>query len=375
MNISYVRNKFPYLKNDIIYFNHASSGPISSLVTNRLTELLKEKSENKIDDYISFLKVVEDTKELIAEMINCNTDRLAFVDNTSNGLNILAQSIDWEKGDRILLNDIEFPANVYPFLNLKRFGVEVDFVKSKNGIVTAEQVIQSITPQTKLISISFVQFLSGYKVDLEKIGNHCRANNIIFCVDGIQGIGAMQIDVTKCKIDFLACGTQKWLLGLQGLAFIYIDEEFQKKMIPANVGWLSVENAWNLLDYKMDLKTSANVFQVGTLNAFGIYAFNTSLKLFRDFGFDNIEIEVLSNTRYLIDKLKSIEFDCVLSKCSDAELAGIVTIKPKNPETVFEELTNKKIICSLREGFIRFAPHFYNTHHEIDKVVDELQKI
>jgi len=374
MNKTEVRNKFPYLDNGIIYFNHAATGPFSSLVVNRLTNLLKEKSESQIDEYDSFLKVLEESKLLLAELINCNSDRIAFVDNTSNGLNIIAQGIEWKKGDRILLNDIEFPANVYPFLNLKRLGVEVDFVKSENGIVTADQIINAIQPDTKLVSVSFVQFLSGYKVDLEKIGNYCRANNIIFCVDGIQGIGAVQIDVKKCNMDFLSCGTQKWLLGMQGLAFIYIDEEFQKKMIPANVGWLSVENAWNLLDYKMDLKTSANVFQVGTLNAFGIYAFNTSLKLFKDFGFDNIEIEVLSNTRYFIDKLKSIELDCVLSKCSDAELAGIVTIKPKNPETVFEELTNKKIICSLREGFIRFAPHFYNTHHEIDKVVEELQK-
>jgi len=374
MNKTEVRNKFPYLDNGIIYFNHAATGPFSSLVVNRLTNLLKEKSESQIDEYDSFLKVLEESKLLLAELINCNSDRIAFVDNTSNGLNIIAQGIEWKKGDRILLNDIEFPANVYPFLNLKRLGVEVDFVKSENGIVTADQIINAIQPDTKLVSVSFVQFLSGYKVDLEKIGNYCRANNIIFCVDGIQGIGAVQIDVKKCNMDFLSCGTQKWLLGMQGLAFIYIDEEFQKKMIPANVGWLSVENAWNLLDYKMDLKTSANVFQVGTLNAFGIYAFNTSLELFKDFGFDNIEIEVLSNTRYFIDKLKSIELDCVLSKCSDAELAGIVTIKPKNPETVFEELTNKKIICSLREGFIRFAPHFYNTHHEIDKVVEELQK-
>ena len=375
MNISDVRNKFPYLDNGIVYFNHASSGPISSIVTNRLTDLLKEKSENKIDDYVSFLKVLEETKELLAEMINCDDDRLAFVDNTSNGLNILAQSIDWKKGDRILLNDIEFPANVYPFLNLKRFGVEVDFVKSENGIVTADQIIQSITPRTKLVSISYVQFLSGYKVDLEKIGSYCRANNIIFCVDGIQGIGAMQIDVTKCNIDFLACGTQKWLLGLQGLAFIFVDEELQKKMFPANVGWLSVENAWSLLEYKMDLKTSANVFQGGTLNSFGIYAFNTSLKLFKDFGLDKVKFEVLSNTKYFISKLKSIGINCVLSNCSDAELAGIVTIKLEDPEIFFNYLSELKIICSLREGFIRFSPHFYNTCQEIDIVVDELQKI
>ncbi len=375
MNKAEVRNIFPYLNNGIIYFNHASTGPFSSLVVNRLTNLLHEKSESMIDDYSSFLKVVEETKILLAELINCNFDRTAFIDNTSNGLNIIAQSIYWKKGDRILLNDVEFPANVYPFLNLKRFGVEVDFVKSENGIVTADQIISSIKPETKLVSVSFVQFLSGYKVDLEKIGNHCRANNIIFCVDGIQGIGVMRIDVKKYKIDFLSCGTQKWLMGMQGLAFIYVDEEFQKKMIPANVGWLSVKNAWNLLDYKLDLKTSANVFQGGTLNSFGIYAFNTSLKLFKDFGFDNIESEVLSNSKYFIGKLKSIDFECVLSNYSDDELAGIVTIKPKNPEGVFEILGKKNIMCSIREGFIRFAPHFYNTRHEIDKVVEELQKI
>lgn len=375
MNITDLRNKFPYLQNGIIYFNHASTGPISSLVKERLTNLLTEKSENKIDDYGSFLKVVDETKELVSEMINCNKDRIAFCDNTSNGINILAQSIDWKKGDRILLNDVEFPANVYPFLNLKRFGVEIDFAKSEKGIVTADQIISNIKPNTRLISISYVQFLSGYRVDLEKIGNHCRSNNIIFCVDGIQGIGATRIDVKKCKIDFLSCGTQKWLLGMQGLAFIYVAKVLQKRMIPANVGWLSVENAWSLLDYKLDLKTSANVFQGGTLNSFGIYAFNTSLNLFKKFGFDKIEQQVLLNTKYFISKLKSIGINCLLSNGADEELAGIVTIKVENPETTFNKLTEKNIMCSHREGLIRFAPHFYNTTNEIDKVVDELQKI
>jgi selenocysteine lyase/cysteine desulfurase len=375
MDKSLIRKYFPYLENGIIYFNHASTGSFSSLVTHRLTELLKEKSGSNIDDYSSFLKVMEETKDLLAKLINCNVDRIAFVDNTSNGINIIAQSIEWKKGDRILLNDVEFPANVYPFLNLKRFGVEIDFVKSLNGIVTAEQIIDSVKPETRLISVSFVQFLSGYKIDLDKIGNYCRTNNIIFCVDGIQGIGAVKIDVQKSKIDFLSCGTQKWLLGMQGLAFIYIDENLQRKISPANIGWLSVKDAWNLLDYKMDLKTSANVFQGGTLNSFGIYAFNTSLKLFNDFGFKNVENQVLSNTKYFLEKLRGLELNPLLSDCDVDNLAGIITFKPDNPEKVFEELTKRKIICSLREGLIRFSPHFYNTHQEIDTVVNELQKI
>jgi cysteine desulfurase / selenocysteine lyase len=374
MNKAQARSFFPYLKNKVIYFNHAATGPFSSLAVDRLNDLLKEKSEKKIDDFESFVKVMIETKSLLAEMINCKDDRIAFVDNTTNGLIMLANSINWKKGDRILLNDVEFPANIYPFLNLQRLGVEIDFVKSNNGIVTSDQIISAIKLNTKLISVSFVQFLSGYKIDLEKIGNYCRANNIIFCVDGIQGIGALQIDVVKSKIDFLSCGTQKWLLGMQGLAFIFIDEKLQKKIIPANVGWISVNDAWNLLDYKLDLKSNADVFQTGTLNAFGIYALNESLKLFKTFGFANVEREVIINSKCFISKLKEKNIQCLLTDCDESELSGIVTIRIENAEKVFNNLEQKKIICSLREGLMRFAPHFYNTSQEIDLVVDELQK-
>ena len=375
MNKKEVRKYFPHLENGIIYFNHASTGPFSTLLTTRLNKLMKEKSENVIDDYSSFLKIMEETKEVLSRMINCNPDRIAFVDNTSNGLNILAHSIAWQNGDRILLNDIEFPANVYPFLNLRRQGVEIDFVKSENGIVTAEQIIRAIKPKTKLVTVSFVQFLSGYKVDLEKVGKHCKANNIIFSVDGIQGLCTQKLDVENSFIDFLSSGTQKWMLGLQGLAFIYVSSELQKQLIPSNVGWLSVKNAWNLLDYKLDLKTSANVFQGGTLNSIGIIALNTSLNLFNEFGFDNVYNEVLSNSKYFIEQLNKIGLKCVLHNCSDDELAGIVTIKTDNTEKIFNELVNKKILCSIREGMLRFSPHFYNNREDIDKVIDELKKI
>jgi len=297
MNLSNIRTLFPYIKNDIIYFNHAATGPFSSLLVNAINKILKEKSESKIDDYNSFKDIAAETKSILASILNTVPERLAFTDNTSHGLNFLAQSIQWKKGDRILLNDIEFPANVYPFLNLKRIGVEVDLVKSDNGKVTAEMIIDAIKPGTRLISVSYVQFLSGYRIDLEKLGAYCRNNNIIFSVDAIQALGAVKLDVEKCNIDFLSCGTQKWLLGFQGLAFIYLNEKLQKKLIPSNVGWLSVNNAWNLLDYQIDLKTTADVFQGGTINALGVYALNSSLKLFNEYNFDNVEKRVLESIK------------------------------------------------------------------------------
>jgi cysteine desulfurase / selenocysteine lyase len=369
------RSYFPYLKKEIIYFNHASTAPISILVKRRIEEFMRERSDVALDDYWAFKSVAHETKEMIGEMINCSGDRIAFLDNTTNGIIWLAQGIDWKPGDIIILNDVEFPANVYPFLQLKEKGVEIDFIKSTNGIVTAEEVIEAIKLQTRLISISFVQFLSGFRVDLEKIGKVCKEKEIIFCVDSIQGLGAVRLDVEKSNIDFLANGTQKWLLGLQGLAFIYVRKELQDKMKSAPIGWLAVKDAWNLLDFDLTTKETAERFQPGTLNNLGIYAFNSSMKLFREFRFDEIEKQVLSNSKYFIDELEKIGYESPLRSLPEEHLSGIVSFRNKNVSKIFENLSQKKIVCSLREGYIRFAPHFYNTKQEIDLVVDTMKNI
>jgi len=369
------RSYFPYLKNGIIYFNHASTGPITTKVKESIESFLKERSEDKIDDYYAFKDVADETKEMIGEMINCSGDRIAFLDNTTNGIIWLAQGVDWKHGDRIILNDVEFPANVYPFLQLKEKGVEVDFIRSTNGIVTAEEIISAIQPRTKLISISFVQFLSGYRIDLEKIGKVCKEKGIIFSVDAIQGLGAVRLDVEKNNIDYLANGTQKWMLGLQGLAFIYVRKELQEKMKTAPIGWLAVKDAWDLLKYDITPKETAERFQPGTLNNIGIYAFNSSMKLFEELGFDEIEKQVLSNSKYFIDELAKIDYKSPLYSLPEKHLSGIVSFRTENGQKIIEYLNQKKIVCSLREGYIRFAPHFYNTKQDIDYVVDALQNV
>ncbi len=373
--VEHARSYFPYLKNGIIYFNHASTGPVSIKVKERIESFLKERSEEKIDDYYAFKDVVEETRTIIGEMINCKEDRIAFLDNTTNGIIWIAQGIDWKPGDRIILNDVEFPANVYPFLSLKEKGVEIDFIKSTNGIVTAEEIINAIQLDTKLISVSFVQFLSGYRIDLEEIGKVCKEKGIIFSVDSIQGLGAVRLDVEKCNIDFLANGTQKWLLGLQGLAFIYVRKELQNKMKSAPVGWLAVKDAWNLLDFDLSTKETAERFQPGTLNNLGIYAFNSAMKLINEFGFDEIEKQVLSNSKYFIDELAKIGYKSPLNTLPEKHLSGIVSFKSEHAQKIFDILSQKKIVCSLREGYIRFAPHFYNTKQEIDLVVDTVKNI
>ena len=378
MNVELIekaRSYFPHLKNGIVYFNHASTAPISTKVKERIDEFVHERSVEAKDDYWAFKDVADETKNIIGEMINCSGDRIAFLDNTTNGIIWLASGIDWNPGDRIILNDVEFPANVYPFLQLKEKGVEVDIIKSTNGIVNADEIIAAIKPKTKLISVSFVQFLSGYKIDLEKIGNVCREKGIIFSVDSIQGLGAVRLDVEKYNIDYLANGTQKWMLGLQGLAFIYVRKELQEKMKSAPVGWLAVKDAWKLLDFDLTTKETAERFQPGTLNNLGIYAFNSSMKIFKEFGFDEIEKQVLSNSKYFINELQKIGYESPLQNLPEKHLSGIVSFRSENAQKIFDFLSQKKIVCSLREGYIRFAPHFYNTKQEIDLVVETMKSI
>ena len=289
--------------------------------------MLYLKSEGKIDYYKELLKRADESKRLLGKLLNTTAGRIAFTSNTSSGLNILAQGIRWEKGDRIILGDVEFPANVYPFMNLKDNGVEIDFAKSDNGIVTAENLIQAITPKTKLISVSYVQFLSGYRIDLEKLGTACKEKGIILSLDATQGLGALTLDVQKCNIDFVSCGTQKWMLGLQGMAFIYISEELQDKLKTASVGWLSVENAWDLIYYDFTLKKTANRYQPGTLNTFGVYAINASLIMFDELGFNNIKEQILSNSKYLIEQLTDTGFTPLLKNFSKKNLAGLISFK------------------------------------------------
>jgi len=369
------RSYFPHLKNGIIYFNHASTAPINILMKARIEEFVYERSEEARENYWAFKDVADETKNIIGEMINCEGDRIAFLDNTTNGIIWLASGIDWKPGDRIILNDVEFPANVYPFLQLREKGVEVDFIKSQNGIVAAEEIIATIKPETKLISVSFVQFLSGYRIDLEKIGKVCKEKGIIFSVDSIQGLGAIRLDVEKCNIDYLTNGTQKWMLGLQGLAFIYVRKELQEKMKSAPIGWLAVKDAWKLLDFDLTTKETAERFQPGTLNNLGIYAFNSSIKIFKEFGFDEIEKQVLSNSKYFIDELAKIGYNSPLLSINEKHLSGIVSFTTEKGQNILDYLNQKKIVCSLREGYIRFAPHFYNTKNDIDNVVNALKNI
>jgi cysteine desulfurase/selenocysteine lyase len=368
-----VRKLFPHIQKGITYLNHAATGPFSTRLLYEMNEYFRTRSEENIDDYPGFVKITDETKNMLASLLNTDSSRIAYMDNTTNGLNLLAQGLQWEKGDEIILNDLEFPANIYPFMNLGKKGVKIVVVKSHDGIVSAEDIMEKITSRTRLISVSMVQFLSGYRIDLKKLGSGCKSQGIILSVDAIQGLGAFPMDVQDCNIDFVSCGTQKWMLGLQGLSFIYVSEDLQQKIDPVYVGWLGVNDGWNLLDYNLSLKDSAERFQPGSLNSAGIYALNASLKLFRDFGTHKVEENVILNSKYLISELKRIGIEPLLPAADDKYISGIVSFRHKNAYSILEILKEKKIETAVREGIMRISPHFYNNEGDIDRLIEGLK--
>lgn len=370
-----VREFFTYLKKGLIYFNHASTGPIPSFTVEAINEYLNERSQYSIDNFEFVLKKIKETKELVAKFINSSPDRIAFVDNVSNAISLLAQGLKWNRGDEIILFDIEFPANVYPFLNLEKIGVRVNVLPTRNGKIIYDDIEKYITDKTKLLSISHVQFLNGFRADLEKIGNLCKDRGIIFSVDAIQSMGVVNIDVQKMNIDFLASGIQKWFLGLEGLSIVHITKELQDKIEQKYVGWLSVKDAWNILDYKLELDDTAHRYENGTLNYAGIISLNSNVKFFLELGISAIESEIIENSKYFIKRLEDENFQFLFKPEYDAEMSGIITIKINEPIKVFNELKQRKINCSVREGYLRFSPHFYNTKEEIEFVIKNLVDI
>jgi selenocysteine lyase/cysteine desulfurase len=382
MTINQIRNLFPHISTGQIYFNHAALGPWSVPVVNRINEYITERTGAMVMNYESFVKWNNGARNKLAELLNADQSRFGWIDNVSNALNIVANGLEWKTGDRIILNDIEFPANIYPFLNLKKSGVEIDFAKSRNGIVDLEDIEKLVTPNTKLISISMVQFTSGYRADINSIGEFCRQKGIIFCVDAIQAVGAVDVDLKNTKVDFLAGGTQKWLMSSQGLSYFYINEELQNRIQQKNVGWISVENAWDFLNYDLTLLKNADRYQTGTLNAFGIAIFDAALELYMKFKIENppesgqdCELRILENTNYFINKLVELGLNPILKNVPEKNRAGIVTFKHDRAKQLFVALEKKNIFAALREGLIRFSPHFYNTKEEIDLVAEEIKKL
>jgi len=368
------RALFPHTAQSKIYLNHAGTSPLSTRVVDAMTGYLQSRSAGVLDTYREDITMVAECRASVARLINAESaERIAFQTSTSDAINVLASGIAWKTGDRVLLGDVEFPANVYPYLNLKSRGVEIDFMKISDGRVTAGMIEERITPRTRLIALSAVQYLSGHRSDLRTVGELCRRKGIIFAVDAIQAVGAIQIDVQGMTIDFLAAGAQKWQMSPHGAGFLYITEELQSRIRQSNLGWLAVAHPWQFHDFEQPLASTARRYEGGSLNMPSLWGMHAAIRTLMEYDPAVIEAHILAITAELIEGFRKLDGVSVFTPVADAQRAGIVTIgldPAYNPKKAFEYLFSHGLTAALRDGMLRFSPHFYNSAEEMRRTVE-----
>lgn len=377
MNKSELRAIFPHLEKDHTYLNHAAISPQSDRVKEALERFISDRNSGNIDNFEEWMKITEETRGLIAQLINTGgTDRISFMGNTSDAISVVAEGFDWNPGDEIILNTMEFPANIQPFRILERKGVKLIYLEPDDeGKVTRDMIEDAITSKTKFVSISAVQYLNGFRADLKSIGEVCQKNDIYFIVDGIQALGAIEIDVEACQIDALATGGHKWLMGPMGIGFLYLSEKLANDLSPAKTGWLSVETPWELSNFNQEWLPISQHLETGTFNMMGIVGFNASLSNLLGIGKEAVEKEIMELTAHLFTNVLPINGVQIITPKSPEHHAGILTFslpENSNAEEVVHRLQTEKMTISAREGFVRISPHYYNTTNELDRVLDSI---
>ncbi|HMB92197.1 MAG TPA: aminotransferase class V-fold PLP-dependent enzyme [Rhodothermales bacterium] len=372
MTLDELRAHFPHI-GQTIYLNHAATSPLSRPVMEAVEKYLKERHRTNIENYFDFAPVLAATRARIARLLGTEVARVEFMPNTSYGLNVLAMGLDWQAGDRVAVPGCEFPANVFPFLNLRQRGVETDFIPHHDGVITLDDIAATLQPTTRLLTVSWVQFLSGFRCDLEAIGHLCRERGVLFCVDAIQGLGALQLDVEACGIDFLACGGHKWLMATQGIGFLYLTEALQERITPM-AGWLHGPVDWdNLNAYDLSFHPDATRFRLGTLNSVGIAALHAALGLYFEAGPAWCEAQVLARSRQVAEGLSDLGLKRYGSD-DPTQASGIITVKHPNAEGVLAYLKERDITAAVRNQMLRFAPTYYNTPDEITQTLDVVRQ-
>ena len=345
--------------------NHAAVSPPPVRVVKSVESLLREFSYCGIECYPKWQRRIDEVRGLFARLINAHKHEVAFVGNTSEGLSCVAGGLKWKRGDVVLVTRPEFPANVYPWMNLERQGVFLQSVQRKEGRFGIRDIERVLKPRTRLLSVSSVDFSTGFRCDLEAIGDFCRRKGILFCVDAIQSLGVIPMDVKKFGIHFMAAGGHKWLLSTMGCGTLFISNEVNDMVHPERVGWKSVVDEDEFFQPSFDLKPDALRFEPGTMNFAGIYALGAAIELLQELGIEKIYRNVVDINDLLLRGLMDRDVR-IMTPMDREERSGIISFIPSSdPKALFKFLTGKKIVVSLRDNMIRLSPHFYNNGDDV----------
>jgi len=361
---------------DLCYLNHAAVSPWPKITEQAVTEFAHENRIYGATQYPKWMGVEQQLRQHLATLINASScTEIALAKSTSEALSIIAYGLTWEAGDEIIISDQEFPSNRIVWESLSEYGVKLRIADISTGDpVTAFE--QCINAKTKLISVSSVQYASGLQIDLLSLSKLCRRNNILFCIDAIQSLGAIPFDQTKIQADFIVADGHKWMMAAEGLALMYIKQSVQDRLKLYQFGWHMIKDKGQYDKLDWEPANDATRFECGSPNMLGIHALHASIGLILEIGVPTIHQELNKTIDYLIKKLQEIEQLTFISAIDPDTRSGIVnfTIPDIDLSTLQNKLMKRGVICAYRGGGIRFSPHFYTPENSIDRAITILKE-
>ena len=370
-NLMRYREQFPVTKN-LIYLNHAAVAPLCRPAAEAMKWLADDALEFGSLHYDRWLDAYDGLRRAAARLVNATPEEIALMKNTSEGIATVAMGLDWRAGDRIVAFREEFPANQYPWQRLQAKGVTIDWLSVTDPLDKIDAAAKGTDGKpAKLVAISFVQYLTGYRANLTAIGEICRRHGAIYFVDAIQGLGAFPLDVRASHIDALAADGHKWMLGPEGCGVMYISRELQDRVEPVEFGWTNVASFNDYGARDMALRPDAGRYECGTLNTIGCFGLRASIEFLLQIGVENIAgaVQALGDRIDAGVRAKGYQ---VASVRTPETRAGIVSFKKDGVDSnaIVQKLRQNGGIAAARAGWVRMSPHFYLTEDEIDRALD-----
>jgi cysteine desulfurase/selenocysteine lyase len=366
------REAFPICRNKI-FMAHAAVTALPRVVADAVIRFIEESAAN-FENFAALLKSIQEARASAANLIGSSPEEIALIGPTSLGLSLFANGIDWRAGDEVICYLDDYPANVYPWLNLRSRGVTVRLLHPvETGALTAELVADALTSKTRLVALASCNFVSGYRIDLNAIGRLLREKAILFSVDAIQTLGAFPTTVEY--VDFLSADAHKWMLGPLAIGIVYVRRECFDLCRPTLLGSWNVKAPGFIAQEEIEFQPTAQRYEPGAMNVMGIFGMKAAIDLLLEIGIASVAERILTITAQLAGGLQGLGFT-LLSSAGGPNASGIVTVSRPGTdmEALFERLTAANIVCSSRQDrqrrhYIRFSPHFYNTEAEVDQVL------
>lgn len=369
-----LRAIFP-LTSRVAYLNHAAVSPPPTLTLEAVKAQLADVAANGSLNYRSWVAVKERARRLAAGMIGARPEQLAFMRNTSDGLSTIANGLKWRPGDNIVTFRGEFPSNIYPWLRLRRaYDVEVRMCEEREGRIDLDELIGLIDDRTRIVAISQVQYASGFRADLERLGRAARKHDALLVVDVIQGMGVLPLNVETELVDAAAGACHKWLLTPEGVGLLYLSDRALERVEPTLVGWVSVQEPEDYGNFEQEWNRGALAWETGTAATALLHGLEASLSLLTETGVERIAAHLEELTDYLCERLEGRDYEIVSSRRA-GEKSQILCIRhrgERTPMSLYAHLKRQNVIAAPRGDRLRIAPHLYNTVQDIDALLAAL---